>query len=350
MKKLQTVGLGIFFILVGIIIFVYWIILPYQYKQYLIQQLINETNITLYFPLNSSDTSTSNQYVFQNIQLSKGQNYYYIASNYTIGSYTPVYYINLGALNFETNIFYGTVSKSLYFYYSNDYNGVKITAYSTCNNGNFDIYVNNYKLYSGCQNGEINIFVSPNYLRNGDNELKISFSPNSIIFNGNGILNNINIEYLKLSSLNFNYYYVFGDVYMFYDFCPYFPQNVKLTINGLSISLSSCYSLLYLTPYLNVGENRISLISSYPVNVNNLYIESKSSMFYITFPNNLTNYILNIVVSQGSGEVIINSNCTYNINSSVGVYAINIYNCLLPVNVLGIRTGGYLKIDYLQIS
>jgi len=350
MKKLQTTGLGIFFILLGIVIFVYWAILPYQYKQYLLQQLINGTNITLYSSSNSSYTNISNQYVFQNIQLSKSQNYYYIASNYTIGSYTPVYYINLGTLNFETNIFYGTVSKSLYFYYSNNYNGINITAYSTCNNGNFNIYVNNYELYSGCQNGEISIFVPPNYLYNGDNELKIEFSPSSIIFNGNGVLNNININYLKFSSLNFNYYYISGDVYMFYDFCPYSPQNVELIVNGLSIPLSSCSNLFYLTPYLNVGENSISLISSYPVNINNLYIESESNIFYIAFPDNLTNYILDIIVGQGSGEVILNNNCIYNISSSVGAYAINIYNCLLPENLLEIKTNNYLKIDYLQIS
>jgi hypothetical protein len=350
MKKLQMTGLGIFFILLGIIIFVYWVILPYQYKQSLIQQLFNGTNITLYSPSNSSSTSISNQYIFQNIQLSESQNYYYITSNYTIGSYIPVYYINLGTLNFETNIFYGTVSKSLYFYYSNNYDGINITAYSTCNNGNFNIYVNNYEVYSGCQNGEISIFVSPNYLYSGDNELKIEFSPTSIIFNGNGILNNININYLEFSSLNFSYYYISGDVYMFYDFCPYSPQNVELIINGLSIPLSSCSNLFYLTPYLNIGENSISLISSYPVNINNLYVEAKSNIFYIAFPNNLTNYILDIIVGQGSGEVILNNKCIYNISSFVGAYVVNISNCLLPENLLEIKTDNYLKIDYLQIS
>jgi len=349
MKKLQMTGLGIFFILLGIVIFVYWVILPYQYKQSLIQQLFNGTNITLYPSSGSSNISISNQYIFQNIQLSESQNYYYITSNYTIGSYIPVYYINLGTLNFETNIFYGTVSKSLYFYYSNNYDGINITAYSTCNNGKFDIYVNNYEVYSGCQNGEIDIFVSPNYLYNGNNELKIEFSPTSIIFNGNGILNNININYLEFS-LNFNYYYISGDVYMFYDFCPYSPQNVELIINGLSIPLSSCSNLFYLTPYLNIGENSISLISSYPVNINNLYVEAKSNIFYIAFPNNLTNYILDIIVSQGSGEVILNNNCIYNISSSVGAYVVNISNCLLPENLLEIKTDNYLKIDYLQIS
>ncbi|WP_231434321.1 hypothetical protein [Candidatus Nanopusillus massiliensis] len=93
------------------------LLVPYQYKQSLIQQLFNGSNIILYPSSNFSNTSMRNQYIFQNIQLSESQNYYYITSNYTIGNYIPVYYINLGTLNFETNIFYGTVSKSLYFYY-----------------------------------------------------------------------------------------------------------------------------------------------------------------------------------------------------------------------------------------
>ncbi len=75
MKKLQTTGLGIFFILLGMVIFIYWVLLPYQYKQYVLQQLINGTNMSLFFPSNVSNISISKQYIFQNIQLSKSQNY-----------------------------------------------------------------------------------------------------------------------------------------------------------------------------------------------------------------------------------------------------------------------------------
>ncbi|BFI73048.1 hypothetical protein YN1_0350 [Nanoarchaeota archaeon] len=345
-KRYQTFAVGLFFIVLGIILLIYWLLLSTPAKQQFLQQILNQTleqNIT-------SITTPVSQYTYQNIQLSSSSSYYYIANNYTIGNYVPTYIQPVGDIDFRTNIFYGIVEKSYYFYFSNNYVGINITGFFYCSNGHLDIYVNNYKLYSGCQNGELSIFVPSYYLYQGENKLEISFVPNNVFFSGVGQVNNLNLYYLELSYLSFSYYYVSGDVYLYYDFCPYSPQNVQLVINNLTIPLSECSDLFYLTPYLNIGENNIQFESSYPVELNNVYIQSNNNIFYIPFSNNITNDLLEVVVNQGSGEISINNNCRYIINSEQAVYAINISECLLPTNILAIRPINYLDISYLQIS
>lgn len=196
----------------------------------------------------------------------------------------------------------------------------------------------------------MSIFVPGSYLNNGDNNIKIEFVPDSLIFNSHGSLNNLDINYLIVSSLNFNYYYVSGDSVLYYNFCPYQPQDVDLTVNGNSIYLYSCSNTISLNQYLNIGNNLISLTSNYPIDIQNLYIESSSNVFYLSFPNNLSNNILDIIVSQGSGELAINQNCYYNINSTQLEYSINISDCILSQNLLALKPYNYLYISMLQLS
>jgi hypothetical protein len=347
-RRYQTMAVGLFFVLLGLALLIYWILLPVPSKQQLLQEILNQTNISM--QTSQITTQISQQYQYENIELSTSSIYYYIANNYTIGNYIPSYIIYLGNSKFQSNIFYGKISKEYYFYFSNNSLGVNLTAIFSCSNGYFDIYINGQEIYSGCQNGQFSIFIPSSYLIYGENGLKIEFVPDSIIFNGFGEINNLEIIYLQQNSLSFSYYYVSGNVYMYYDFCPYYPQDVELIVNNLSIPLSSCSGLFYLTPYLNIGENNIELISSYPVNINQLYLQSNQHLFFILFPNNIENNLLEVIVSKGEGTMILNNNCVYYVNSEQSVYAINISNCLLPENILEIRPTGYLYISYLQIS
>jgi hypothetical protein len=347
-RRYQTMAVGLFFILLGIALLIYWIILPVPSKQQFLQEILNQTNN--YIQTNQTNMQIYQQYEYKNIELSNSAIYYYIASNYTIGNYVPSYIIYLGNAKFQSNVFYGKISREYYFHFSNESLGINLTATVSCNNGYFDIYINGQKIYSGCQRGQLSIFIPQSYLIYGENNLKIEFVPDNIIFSGFGEINNLEITYLQQNSLYFSYYYISGDVYMYYDFCPYSPQNVKLIINNLSIPLSSCSGIFYLTPYLNIGKNNIELTSSYPVNINKLYLQSNQHLFYISFPNNIKNNLLEVVVNKGEGTIVLNNNCVYNIDSTQSVYVINIFNCLLPENLLVIKPKGYLYISYLHIS
>ncbi|MGC9079475.1 MAG: hypothetical protein ACP5G1_01920 [Nanopusillaceae archaeon] len=346
--KSQTRAVGLFFILVGIAIFVYWILLPAHQKKIILHEILNGTNLTYYEYGLIGEDSGYYSITLNNIILSNSSLYYYITKNYQIGTFVPVYKVPMGSYSFSTNVFYGSKNINIYFVFNEPYTGINVTALSTCSGGYFNFYINGKKLSSTCENGIINIFIPHIFLNNGENLLEIEFVPNSIFTNSYGELKNIEIEYMQSSSLSFYYYHASGNVYLFYDFCEGNPQGVSLLINNISIPLTSCSYKLFISPYLIPGNNLISFKSNYPITIKDLYIESNQNIFYLLFPNNLKNKLLTIVV-DGNGFMSLNGKCQYYLSPSTPS-PINISNCLEPQNLLVIRPNNYLNIYTLYIS
>lgn len=348
----QVGTLAIFFIIIGVAIFIYYIILPLPLKEQFLQEVYNST----LFLSNSSSQSPQFLYQFQNIEISPQVITYYIAENTEIGSLYESGVVNLNNIQLYTNIFEGNKYLYYFFYYnSSQFYGINISFGLECSNGNFNIYINGFKVFSGCENGLEDIYIDPGYLNNGNNKLEIIFSPSNIFSNAQLYLNNFQIIYDSLSYINYTYYYNGGNAELYYNFCPTNPDDIYLYINGNYIPLSSCSNMqtnnpLYISNYLQEGVNYIYITSQIPTQLN-LYLENNNNEFYLNFPSNVS--LLYIVTGGGEGNVNINNICKYNIYPYQYLYAINITQCLMNgnyYNILLITSNTGLNINLLELQ
>lgn len=344
---------GIFFILVGLLLLIYWALIPLPQKQQIINEIMGE-NTTETISNYSSSTSNFSAIQINNIYLSNEEMKIVVSQNYQIGNLIDVYQIPVGNINLYSNFFSGSSSKTIYFYYNSSiYDGIYLKFYMECSNGNVVISVNGQNIYNGCSNGNENIYVSPTYLIDGNNQITVSLYPSNIFSNAESNINDFEIIYAKRSSLTFNYYYYGGRVFINYNFCPADPNSVELIVNGEQIPLTSCSTYLTNNPleityYLNNGLNTITFSSQIPINLT-LEIDSDNNLFYYSFSGEY--YMLEVVKGSGSGTININGICTYNLNENQNIFVANIENCIVRNNnLLVIKPNMYLHIYTLYLS
>lgn len=350
--KSQSTLVGLFFILVGMLILIYWIILPVPEKERIYNEIIGGNLSSIENQTNNTVSFSSPE--FRGLFLSKDGYTYVLAQNYILGKLVNIYDINLGEVSISTNIFSGSKSKKAYFYYnlSQKLDGVFLEFSPICDNGKFVVYINDKSIYEGCES-KVKIFVDNSYLKDGVNEIKLELYPNSILSSANLKINNLKLSYAKRSYLKSVLYYNGGRVFLDYNFCPTDPSAVKFRINGVDIPFPSCSSMLTntkleITPYLKTYMNTIELYSNVETNIS-LIVSSDNSIFVYPFNKDYT--YLQLIVSKGSGEININGICKFYIDASKDYMIVkDISKCILDQNILAIKANDYLYIEFLSLK
>jgi len=348
--KNQTTVVGIFVIIIGILIMVYWILLPVSEKEKLLSEVYgNVSNKTSVNTSYSSFSSTSGL-MLKNIYLYSDKKEIIIADNYSIGTLVPFNEIQFGDINVETSVFSGKKSKNINFYYS-DGDAILLSFVSKCSNGYIEIKVNGYVIYSGCPNELQRILIQKEYLKQGNNLLTLEFYPNSIFSKSSFSLSSFKIIYLKRSEINYDLYHQGENVYISYNFCPTDPNSLKFYINDREISLYSCQNnYLDITPFLSMGLNKLRLVSDVETKMN-LKLIMQSNVFFYTFNFTVREPVKLIVVKdEGSAYLYINS-CMFNLEPYKTSYTFILNNSCIynGENVLIIRPSGLIKIYTLSI-
>jgi len=346
----QTTLVGLFVILIGILILVYWMILPIPEKEKLLNEIYgNYSNET--FSNASYSAPSTTQLVLNNIYLYSNDKEIIIADNYSLGSLIPIDEIPLGSIYEETSIFTGKKSRTFNFYYSNG-DAILLSFVSKCSGGYIEIKINNYEIYSGCPNGLQRILIQKDYLEEGNNVLTIDFYPNSIFSKSTFSLNNFEIVYLKRSEIDYDLYYQGEKVYLTYDFCPTDPNSVRLYVNGQNIPLYSCQNNYFdITPFLEMGVNDLRITSDVETQIN-LEILLQNNIFMYLF-NFTPEYPVELMVvkDQGSAELYINS-CEFYLSpyQTSFTFALNSSCINNGENLLLIKPEGLVKIYMLSLT
>jgi len=348
--KNQTGTVGIFIILIGILILVYWALLPVPEKERLLGEMYENISNKTVSNVSYNVPSTS-KLILKDIYLYSDKKEIIVADNYYLGSLIPINEISFGSIEEETSIFAGKRSRNFNFYYSNG-DGVLLSFVSKCSGGYIEIKVNGYVMYKGCPSGLHRVMVQRDYLKEGNNVLTIDFYPNSIFSKSTFSLDNLKVFYLKRSEINYDLYYQGEKVYISYDFCPTDPNAIGFYINDNRISLYSCQNNYFdITPFLKNGINRLRIISN---------VETKINLKLIT-QNNIFMYIFNFTVrepvklmvikDQGYAELYINS-CKFYLSSYHTSFTFSLNrNCINDgENVLLIKPGGLVRIYMLSLS
>ena len=345
---------GLFIIMIGILIFVYWILLPVPEKERLLNEVYsNESlgNQSTTLKNYSYPSSVHESLILKNIYLYSNRKEIKIADGYIIGSLIPWKEMNFGSLNIVTDVFSGVKSRKINFFYTNG-SGIAISFISQCSGGYLGIKVNDFEVYQGCPKGLQKIIIQPDYLKKGNNLLEFSFYPNSVFSKATFSIDNLKLEYLERSKLNYKFYYQGEKVYLSYDFCPTDPNVVSLYINNLKIPLYSCQNdNLDITSFLKRGVNDIEVLSKVKTRIS-LSIFTLSNIFYYMF--NFTKKepsILNIVKSEGEGDVYINS-CRFHLAAEESSFTYVVPSRCINngENLLVIRPVGFVGISLLTLS
>jgi len=348
--KNQTMVVGIFVILIGILIMVYWILLPVSEKEKLLNEIYgNVSNKTTVNTSYSSYSSTLGL-MLRNIYLYSDKKEIIIADNYSLGTLVPFNEIQFGDIGVETSMFSGKKSKNINFYYSEG-DAILLSFVSKCSDGYIEIKINGHTIYSGCPAGLQRVLIQKEYLKQGNNLLTIEFYPNSIFSKSSFSLSNFKIIYLKRSEINYDLYYQGENVYISYDFCPTDPNSLRFYINDREVSLYSCQNnYLDIIPFLNMGLNKLRLVSDVETKIN-LKVVMRNNVFIHTFNLTVREPVKLIVVKdEGSANLYINS-CMFNLEpyKTSYTFVLNsscIYN---GENVLIIRPNSLVKIYTLSI-
>jgi len=325
MKKLQVATIGIFFIIVGILILVYWLILPMPYKQQLASELFNQSDIINIS--NKLNVREKNIVEVGNIRLDINGGVYYIANEFPLGSFVPGNQYILQDFEGKSNIFSGVVYRKYLISTFSNISGTNLTFVSICKNGKLEIYLNKMKIYEDCKDGVNYIVIPSYYYSNNTNVLEFIFSPTSLISDGYIRVYNIHLYPLFPQSIKYEYFYHGGEVFLYYNFCPSLPGIVTIKLNDNIINPTSCNNQnnpLDITPYLKLGKNIIQVYSTQDTKIT-MYLFTTNKVFYIQF-GELENGLLQIVLNYGEGNVSVN-NCIFNINHSRNLYVFNIKHC-----------------------
>jgi len=345
--RYQSSIIGIFLILFGILLYVYWMILPVGEKQRLLEEIYNQTKNQSAPTVEKVEKALD----ISNIILSADSIRYVIAHNYTLGDYLPIQTIEFENIYIKSNIFFGERSKEIGFYFLSG-DGIKLSFTVECKECSLKILLNDDKLlYEGVPEKEFELMILSDYLNKGYNKIKFILVPSKNPFSYSEItLKNIKISIVKKSYIKSVFYYQGGNVYLLYDFCPGNPNALTILVNNYPLFVTSCSSFefgnkLYITDYLKKGRNIIEIHSDGKI-IGNFYLEILQKVFYSEFDLPVHN-ILHVFVSEGEGIVKINQ-CTYNIKK--GLYSYDISKCVSSRNLLVVEPITYLKIEKIIIE
>ncbi|MEM1634457.1 MAG: hypothetical protein QW714_01925 [Nanopusillaceae archaeon] len=303
----QFAILGLFMILVGILIFIYWILLPVSEKEKILEEIYEKKNISQERSTYEIPERYLRGNVIENIYLYSGRKEILIAENYYLGELISFYEMNFESFSIRTNIFSGVKSKKLTFsYYEGE--GIALSFVSKCHNGKIEIFINNVLIFEGCPNDLLNFFVQKEYLNKDINFLIFRFYPKSLFSDAIFEIRNLKILFVKRSELTFDYFYKQNEnVFLIYNFCPTDPNSVELYINENRVPLYSCvHNSFDITKYLNSGKNIIKFSSKVRTQID-LKIQTSSNIFMQIFNLTKKDYMLYVTKNRGSGEIYINT-------------------------------------------
>lgn len=344
--------LGIFLILVGILIFVYWILLPVSEKEKILQDIYKE-NITLNRNYSIDEKKLNVESItLNNIYLYSGKKEIIISENYTVGELIKFREIALENIFIKTNIFSGVKTKILVFPYYEDNEGVLISFILKCNNGKIEILVNDILFFEGCFNDLQEIYIQKEYLNKDSNKIKIKFYPNSIFSDAIFEIRNLKVIFVKKNEIVFDYFYNYDEkVFLIYNFCPTDPNALEFYINDIRIPFYTCsHNSFDVTQYLRKGKNTFILKSNIRTKIN-LKLLTTSSIYTRIFNLTEKDYMLYIVKNRGSGTVYINK-CKFYLDSyrNVFVFALE-RDCVNEgENIIVIRPDTFLEISSILLK
>ena len=338
---------GIFLILLGALLFVYWVLIPAKEKQKILNEIYNSSNYS------TQQVKNANIYPIvqiSNIHLKTKDSIVVLTQDYPIGTSLVTNVRNYPGFSMHTNLFQGAKSYVIYFPGCSDCDGVSVNINTSCDNCDVQIFINKQRISSGHISKFFTHFIPKELIKN-KNSLKFILNPPSNPFiESTFTVNNITIKYTQKSEFIGNFYYYGGQVYLNYNFCPVSPQVVDFFINSKRVYFPSCSSSvygskLYLTPYLKEGINKIRVISEVPTKIS-LSLEYNSPKFFYFFRKPADGLIY-LFISDGSGILKIN-NCTFPITSQTTV--LDVKKCLMQYNELVIEAKPFLDINKIIIT
>ncbi|MEM1804610.1 MAG: hypothetical protein QXI77_01275, partial [Nanopusillaceae archaeon] len=255
--------LGLFVIFIGILIFIYWILLPVSEKEKILEEIYEKKNISQENLTYEIPEKILQKNIIESIYLYSGRKEIIIAENYSLGELISFYEQDFESFSIRTNIFSGVKSKKLTFYYYEG-EGIVFSFISKCYNGKIEIFVNDILIFEGCPNELKSFFVQKEYLNKKDNNFLIfKFYPKSLFSDAIFEIKNLKIFFVKRSELSFDYFYKQNEnVFLIYNFCPTDPNSVELYINEIKVPLYSCiHNSFDITKYFNSGKNTIKFVS-----------------------------------------------------------------------------------------
>ncbi|MEM1687880.1 MAG: hypothetical protein QXM04_00600 [Nanopusillaceae archaeon] len=349
--KNQLMVVGIFLIIIGILIFVYWILLPIPEKEKILEEIYGKENISKnngYI----AEKNSLNKNMIENIYLYAGKKEMIIAENYSLGELISFYEINFEDVSIKTNIFSGIKSKKLTFSY-HEGEGIVFNFVSKCVNGKIEIFINDILFFEGCPNNLSSLYIQNEYLKKGSNNyIIIKFYPKSIFSDAIFEMKNLKIIFVKRSELSFDYFFSQNEnVFLVYNFCPTDPNSLKLFINGVEIPIYSCiHNSFDITRYLNSGKNTIKFVSKVKTHVN-LKIQTSSNIFMQILNLTKKDYMLYVTKNRGSGEIYINT-CKFYLEPYKEVFSFFVSEKCVNngENIIIIRPETFLEISNLLIT
>lgn len=330
--RTQSFALGLFFILMGIALYVYFALLPLSVKEQMLQEMYNIT-------INPKEnTSVSYKYLdFRNIEMSKDYSKYVIADKYIVGALYDSYEVYLPSIDSSTNVFRGNLQYTFSLYYNaSEYKGIRIELNLMCKNAEVILSIGGYEVYKGCENRHLSLYVNPGVLSDQKNTLNVVIKPTNIFSNAEVNINAFKVVYLKSSELNYVFYYSGGEAELIYNFCPADPNALNLYIDGNRIPFTSCSGILKIDPYLKNGLNYIRISSNINTNIS-AYINIKNPIFYVIFNDSFST--IRIIKEYGEINIDINGICNYKLGEENISFIKDISNCLIKgSNVLVIKS------------
>jgi len=341
---------GLFVILIGILIFVYWILLPVPEKEKLLEEIYGYRNVSNQSTTNLSyEANVVSKLILRDIYLYSDKKEINVARDYYLGTLVPVSEIGFGDVYEETTIFLGKKYKIIRFFYSNE-DAIALSFISKCTGGYFTIRVNDFEVYSGCPSGIQKVLIQKDYLRREDNIIRIDFYPTSIFSKATFSLNNTKLIYMNRSKIEYNFYYQGERVYISYNFCPADSNSINFYINDYKLPIYLCQNdYLEITNYLKSGLNYIKVTSEIETKVDLKFITS-NSIFYYPFNFTIKDIaFLYVIKEQGDADIYVNG-CKYSLNTyqTSFMFPVN-KSCLSLENVLVIKPKGFVRINMLSL-
>jgi len=329
----------------GALLFVYWVLIPANEKQRILNEIYNSTNYS------NSYISEEKNIQLNHVYLKSGESRVVLTQNYLVGDNLVYDEEGYPGFSLDTTLFRGSKQHTIFLPGCEKCNGVILSFNSSCENCNVEIYLNDQLIYSG--EGLPNSFSRyvPKDFLSDKNVLKFVLKPPTNPFvESKFIVTNLSVKYVTKSVFIGNFYYYGGKAYLDYNFCPAAPQSLELYINNRRIYFPSCSSnlygsKLYITPYLKQGYNEIKVYSRVPAKIS-LSIDFTEPKFFYFF-DKPQNGIIYLFVEDGSGVLRIN-NCTFTVNQETTL--INARSCLMDYNGLVLEAKPYINVEKIVIT
>lgn len=344
--RYQAVAAGVFILLFGLSIFLYWLSLPDDQKN-------KELFGTKYIVSSSKPTENVEALLsITNVELYNYETRHVISYESPVGYYVETDYVYIGDISLYTSFLRGFRYFTTRMQYDDiRYDGIAISGIFSCDNCIYSIYVNGEEVYRGNKNGLNTITVTNEHILSKNTTIKVELHPSRNILRYSQLnITGFRVYYLKKSYIEYSFYYINGSrVFLDYDFCPSDKESVKFIINNIYIitppacSSSVFNNLLEITRYLSSGWNTIKIEPIVPINLTATLLVN-SPRLYFTFPYPKQG-IINIVY-EGSGIIYVNNNRIYLNDSST---QINIKEYLKPRNLVVIEPLDRMYIYYLEI-